>query len=327
MTDHADLERGYRRLLGSYPRAFRREKGPEILAVLMAGAPDGQRRPGPAESADLIRGGLWMRLHASVPRSARTVRAAVRLIYAGAAVSVVQLIIALAFAAGDLNAYHVAMSGHHLTAAQLSHLRPFLITLVIGVPGLLAIAVWLWMARAVGQGRNWARIASTVLFGLATLEWAGHNGDVAQLLLFTPALGFGGAAVWQLWRPASTAFFHPRGFPDPEQAGIPAMSAIGPGGQLAGMPQPLVDGVSPTIGWQFRPRAKGGPAFVIIRRRGLGWLRAVETFPATEQGWASAWQSLIKQDPGAAAQVLAALKAREVELARLRAGWRGLLPE
>jgi hypothetical protein len=36
MTDHADLERGYRRLLGWYPRAFRREKGPELLAVLMA---------------------------------------------------------------------------------------------------------------------------------------------------------------------------------------------------------------------------------------------------------------------------------------------------
>ncbi|MGH3201093.1 MAG: hypothetical protein ACRDP5_03425, partial [Streptosporangiaceae bacterium] len=62
MTDHADLERAYRRLLVFYPRAFRRENGAELLAVLMAGAPDGQRRPGLAGSADLIRGGLWMRL-------------------------------------------------------------------------------------------------------------------------------------------------------------------------------------------------------------------------------------------------------------------------
>ena len=44
MTDRAKLERGYRRLLAWYPRAFRREYGPEIVAVLMACARDGQRR-------------------------------------------------------------------------------------------------------------------------------------------------------------------------------------------------------------------------------------------------------------------------------------------
>ena len=36
--------------------------------------------------------------------------------------------------------------------------------------GLVVIALWLWMARANGQGRNWARILSTVLSGLATLQ-------------------------------------------------------------------------------------------------------------------------------------------------------------
>ena len=84
MTDQADLERGYRRLLAWYPPEFRRENGQEILAVLMAGARDGQRRPGLAESADLIRSGVWMRLRPSVPRSARTVQAAVRLRFGSA---------------------------------------------------------------------------------------------------------------------------------------------------------------------------------------------------------------------------------------------------
>jgi hypothetical protein len=41
MTDQEHLERAYRRLLGWYPQEFRRENGPEILAVLMAEAPDG----------------------------------------------------------------------------------------------------------------------------------------------------------------------------------------------------------------------------------------------------------------------------------------------
>jgi hypothetical protein len=45
MTDPASLERGYRRLLAWYPQPFRREQAEEVLAVLMAGARQGQRRP------------------------------------------------------------------------------------------------------------------------------------------------------------------------------------------------------------------------------------------------------------------------------------------
>ncbi len=45
MKDQANLERGYRRLLACYPRSFRRENGQEILAVLLACAPDRQRGP------------------------------------------------------------------------------------------------------------------------------------------------------------------------------------------------------------------------------------------------------------------------------------------
>ena len=219
MTDQANLERAYRRLLAWYPRAFRRENGQEILAVLMACAPAGQRRPGLAQAADLIRGGLWMRLRPSVPGSARTVRAAVRVMGAGAAVSTVNLIILLGFI-GDIKAYH-AVLGHRLTAAQVSQLNTLFITQAI-VSDLVPIALWLWMARANGQGRNWARILSTVLFGVATLDLTGAFGTPGIQVEFVPML-FGPtlpvltwlaglAAVWLLWRPASTAFFRPPGF-------------------------------------------------------------------------------------------------------------------
>ena len=165
MTDREHLERSYRRLLAWYPREFRREHGPEILTVLMAGDPDGQRRPGLAQSADLIRCGLWMRLRPSVPRSVPTVRAAVRLMYAGAAVSTVNLILVLAVI-GDVYAYH-AVLGQRLTTAQVSDMtNTVAITLAI-VLGLVPIAMWLWMARKNGQGRNWARGLSTVLFVLS----------------------------------------------------------------------------------------------------------------------------------------------------------------
>lgn len=69
MTGSSGLERGYRRLLACYPRAFRREHAEEILAVLMAGAPQGQRRPRLGESADVFWSGLKMRLRGPGPAS------------------------------------------------------------------------------------------------------------------------------------------------------------------------------------------------------------------------------------------------------------------
>ncbi len=170
MTGQAHLERGYRRLLAWYPREFRDEHGPEVLAVLLACAPDGQDRPGLAESADLIRSGLRMRLRPRVPRPARTVRAAVRLMCAGASVSTVSLVIVLADTAG-IKARH-AIPGRRLIAAQVSQVTTPVITQVI-VSCLVPVAVWLWMARANGRGRNWARILFTALSALTTLTLAG----------------------------------------------------------------------------------------------------------------------------------------------------------
>jgi hypothetical protein len=185
----------------------------------MADAPPGQRRPGLAESADLIRSGLWMRLRPSVPRSARTVRAAVKLMYAGAAVSTVNLIILMALI-GDAKAYH-AMLGYHLTAAQVSRLTTLFIMVSI-LWALVPIALWLWMARACGRGRNWARIVSTLLFGVATLDLTGFFGPRGfrvslVLTVFGPTIPVlywlvGLAVVWLLWRPASRAFFRPPGY-------------------------------------------------------------------------------------------------------------------
>src|SRR5258708_25974376 len=52
------LARGYRRLLACYPVWYRRGPQAQILAVFMAEAPPGKRRPGVAEAADLLWGAL-----------------------------------------------------------------------------------------------------------------------------------------------------------------------------------------------------------------------------------------------------------------------------
>jgi hypothetical protein len=62
MNESVALERGYRRLLAWYPRPFRAEREDEILAVLMAGAEQGQHRPRLAEAVDLIKSAVGMRL-------------------------------------------------------------------------------------------------------------------------------------------------------------------------------------------------------------------------------------------------------------------------
>ena len=156
------------------------------------------------------------------PPAPAPVLTAVKLMYAGAAVGAVELVIVLAMVIGDVKgAVRGRFLGHSLTAPQM---KPLIITVVM-VGGLVVIALWLWMARASGQGPNWARILSTVLFGLATLQLRGdlqqpvsHAGFGVTVLYYgVTALSVAGwlvgaAAVWLLWRRASGAFFKPQGF-------------------------------------------------------------------------------------------------------------------
>ena len=62
MTDHAPLERRYRRLLALYPHGFRDEHREEMLSVLLAGADDDQAWPRLGEAVDLVRRALGLRL-------------------------------------------------------------------------------------------------------------------------------------------------------------------------------------------------------------------------------------------------------------------------
>ncbi len=165
MSDRASLERGYRRVLACYPRAFRRENEDEILTVLMASAVEGQRRVGLAESADLIRGAL--RMHLRFPsRPPRRVVAAVRLMCAAAAVQLTALI-TIVVTAGAVRSAIVArnpsFSAAQWHAVVTGHIVPDVVSAPIG------IAVWLWLAWANGRGHNWARFASGAFFGLFTL--------------------------------------------------------------------------------------------------------------------------------------------------------------
>lgn len=100
-------------------------------------------------------------------RPPRSVLNAVKLMYSGAALEVLAVIIA-AVTIGSLKS---AILGRHpaYTAAQL-HSAEVARTVPLVIGGLIAIGLWLWMAWANGKGRSWARIVSAVFFGINTLD-------------------------------------------------------------------------------------------------------------------------------------------------------------
>ena len=143
------------------------------------------------------------------PPAPAPVQNAVKLMYAGAAVSTVSLIISLTDIGGTKAAIRKARPS--LTPTQVNQLNTFIITLAI-VSGVIGIALWLWMAKMNGQGKNWARVLSTVLFGLATLDLFGVFSQPASLIsLVFPVLTWliGLGVVILLWRRESSAFFKP----------------------------------------------------------------------------------------------------------------------
>lgn len=145
------------------------------------------------------------------PPAPPSVLQALKLMYAGAAISTVSLVISLIDIGGTKDAIRKARPS--LTATQVNQLDTFIITLAV-VSGVLGVALWLWMARANSQGRNWARVVSTVLFGLATLNLFGVLSQPKTALgLVFPALTWlvGLGVVILLWRRESTDFFKPRG--------------------------------------------------------------------------------------------------------------------
>ena len=92
---------------------------------------------------------------------------AVKLMYAGAIVSAISLIITLVTVGSLKTAIHNADPS--LSASKL-HSAEVAAVAVAVIFGLIGIGLWLWMAYANKAGKNWARITATVFFGLDTLS-------------------------------------------------------------------------------------------------------------------------------------------------------------
>jgi hypothetical protein len=198
MSEHARLERGYRRILAWYPRSFRADSEDEILAVLLATAEDGQTRVGLAEAWDLVRGAVRMRLWPAAPRP-RIVRVAVKLMLAGAAAELAAMITVIS----TLGSVRATVAARDAAALQAVHLHQ--VTDIGLAP--VAIGMWLWLAWANGRGQDWARALSAACFALISLSVIAALAQGAAA--FAPATMIAAAVVWTLGLSSVALIFTP----------------------------------------------------------------------------------------------------------------------
>jgi len=205
MTDVSHLERRYRRLLAWYPEAFRREHEDEMLAVLMAGAARGRRRPGLADSVDLIRTAIWMWVRPWTQRPTPTVVWALRLMVLAAGLELVALATVVGTQA-RLRAAIVARFPHFSAAQWQVAVHSHLLPVEIGAP--IAAIVWLGLAWANGRGHGWARGLVVGLFGLTSLSLLAAVGQ--HVATYAPADLIAGCALWMVGLLTLLLSFTPR---------------------------------------------------------------------------------------------------------------------
>jgi len=136
-----------------------------------------------------------------------SVAAAVRLMYAGAASAVLNAIV------GSAAVYSVAYTKFEMlpnvTQNEVNVSTAFYVTVTIFL-GLAGTGLWLWMAYANENGRSWARILSTVLFVLLTLDLPLSFIEVPVIASRVTELtqwALAVAALVLLWVGSSNAYF------------------------------------------------------------------------------------------------------------------------
>ena len=142
---------------------------------------------------------------ASAPQS---VLRAVRVMYVGLAASLVGIIVDMTTLSATRSEILKRNPGY--TTSQLNNAEHLEIGLFIA-GGLIGAALWLWMAQSCRAGKGWARVVSTVFFGIDTLSvLVGASG--VQGGGFARYYGFvvwviGLVAIILLWQRSSSDFF------------------------------------------------------------------------------------------------------------------------
>jgi hypothetical protein len=148
----------------------------------------------------------------SQPPQPPSIRMAVRLMWAGAALSAVSLILTLA-TLSSLKSHvrdQVLNNDPTLSASEVDTAYHLFVTSAV-VGSVVAILLWLWMAWKNGQGRSWARIIATALGALNLLSSlytiGSGNAEAVSDILTVINLILAVVILVLLWRRESSDFY------------------------------------------------------------------------------------------------------------------------
>lgn len=142
---------------------------------------------------------------ANAPQS---VLRAVRVMYVGLAASLLGIVVDMTTLSSTRT--EILSRNPTFTTAQVNTAEHLEIGIFIA-SGLIGAALWLWMAQKCRAGRGWARVVSTVFFGIETLSLvigtaAAQGGGLTRIYgLVVWVIGL--IAVVLLWRRSSSDYF------------------------------------------------------------------------------------------------------------------------
>ncbi|KAA1380241.1 hypothetical protein [Aeromicrobium fastidiosum] len=146
------------------------------------------------------------------PEQPASISLAVKLMGAGAGVSLISLIVSL-LGLGSLKddiARQMREADPSVTQSTIDAAYAVGIVFAI-VVGAISVLLWLWMAWKNGQGRSWARVTATVLGALNVVftlfGFAAGGVETPTLLLSVVNLVLAVVILVLLWRKESTQFF------------------------------------------------------------------------------------------------------------------------
>jgi hypothetical protein len=154
------------------------------------------------------------RSHEPSPASAapQSVLRAVRVMYVGLAASLLGILVDMTTLSATRS--EIIKQNPKFTTTQVNNAEHLEIGLFIA-GGLIGAALWLWMAQSCRAGKGWARVVSTVLFGIDTLSVlagaAGAQGGGLTRIYGFVVWAIGGIAIFLLWQRSSSDYF--RGAP------------------------------------------------------------------------------------------------------------------
>lgn len=148
----------------------------------------------------------------AAPERPASISTAVKLMWAGAAVSLLSVLVSLPGLGGLKEEIEESVRETDPEASQATIDAAYAVGVgFVIVMGLVGVALWAWMAWKNGQGRSWARIVATVLGVLNVLFFLinlGQPGTTTLGIVFALVTVLIGVAVLVLlWKKESTAYY------------------------------------------------------------------------------------------------------------------------